>query len=593
MSFFSLLKETIAFMRDMLKGRIGHNSGYEIDPDLDENWSGSLDEDPYRTDDSDEVPEPKIWYSLELLDDFRKTIGRLPPETGGMIACSVDQNYIDTWRFDEKSRNTVASYSYDVEEMEAQYHAWKDKGIETVGFVHSHPSSYRQPSYDDIVTAYALMVFFGNDFFYLPIIISRNDGQFLLYSFVIRKDEVNVHVYLDYVLKAKAEGYSFIPFDPWSEDYLVEDLETYYKHTCGESEIDSDPIPDETPYNPVCINGYNTNYFQRLDGFYPEKVLDKVIVVVGTGGIRTYIENMARNGFRNFILIDGDRIAPSNVATQGVFISEMGRWKTEAIRDRILDINPDAKVVCVKRFLDDSFSDEMFENYLKLFPREKATDYLILGCCDAFSGNERSANLSMKFGIPYIGAAMYRKGLAAEVIFTYPGVTRSCPRCMLESRYNAYENEGYENDVTSAGCPTFATERLNTTIGFISLMILMYREAPDSVYNRMLDGVRNRNFVWIRLSPYLNTSELGIDFFNRVFASPDVRKYTFMDETLWIPQHPNSWKTGEKPCPLCGGIGDLNHLKGRCSDTRKISVNRSNRKPSRKELSDERIRVWK
>lgn len=101
MSFFSMLKETIAFMRDLFKGRIGHNSEYEIAPDMDENWSGSLDEDPYRTDDSDEVTEPKIWYSLELLDDFRKTVGSLPPETGGMIACSMDQNYIDTRRFEK------------------------------------------------------------------------------------------------------------------------------------------------------------------------------------------------------------------------------------------------------------------------------------------------------------------------------------------------------------------------------------------------------------------------------------------------------------------------------------------------------------
>ena len=114
----------------------------------------------------------------------------------------------------------------------------------------------------------------------------------------------------------------------------------------------------ETPHAKQAVN--NTDYFKRLEGVYPEKVLDKVIVCVGTGGARTVLENMARNGFHNFILIDGDKISPSNIATQGVFISEMGMWKTEAIRVRINDINPDANVICVNRFLNDDFTDDEF-----------------------------------------------------------------------------------------------------------------------------------------------------------------------------------------------------------------------------------------
>ena len=63
--------------------------------------------------------------------------------------------------------------------------------------------------------------------------------------------------------------------------------------------------------------------------------------------------------------MDADIVSPSNVATQGVFISEMGKKKVDVIRQRILDINPDAKVVCVDRFLDDNMSDEEFAKYLE------------------------------------------------------------------------------------------------------------------------------------------------------------------------------------------------------------------------------------
>ena len=511
----------------------------------------------------DSVSESVI-FSKKVLDDFRKTIGRYPAETGGMLACSKDIKYVDTWCFDKKSKNTAASYSYDVEQMSMVYRKWKKQNTTCVGFVHSHPASYRQPSYDDIATAHALMKFFKNDFFYLPIIISDRKGLFTLYNFVIRKKENKLNVNLNYVLEATKESYEYAEHKIFNKSYTTDELEEYYNRV---NNINSYPAyyPRNTATTKsTCNIGLDSKkYFQRLEGMYPENVLDKVVVCVGVGGARTVIENLARNGFRNYILIDGDKIAPSNVATQGVFISEMGMYKTEAIKNRVKDINPDAKVICVNRFLDDTVSDDEFKRCLDMFNGKKPTDYLIMGCTDSFECNKRCAFLSLKYGIPYLGAGVYTQGLAAEVIFFYPGVTESCPRCLLRSRYEAYEN-GYKNDVTSSGCPTFATERINTLIGYISLIMLMYNEAPSSPYNKMLDEIKNRNFVWVRLTPYLSSSQLGITLFDRVFSNPDVSKYTFMDETLWIPQ------IADNDCKLCEGVGDLGKLKNKWKDTRMI-----------------------
>ena len=50
---------------------------------------------------------------------------------------------------------------------------------------------------------------------------------------------------------------------------------------------------------------------------------------------------------------------------------------------------------------------------------------------------------------------------------------RSCPRCLLRDRFEAYES-GYKNDVTSVGCSSFVTERVNTLIGQLCLMLMMY-----------------------------------------------------------------------------------------------------------------------
>lgn len=278
-----------------------------------------------------------------------------------------------------------------------------------------------------------------------------------------------------------------------------------------------------------------------MDGLFDEKALDKVIICVGTGGSRSFLENMARNGFHRFLLIDADIVSDTNIATQGVYISEIGVPKTEAVKASILDICPDAQIICLNRFLDDNMSDEEFLEYMHMFGERQNTDYLLCGCTDNFPAQKRTAELAVKHDIPYLAAVMYEKGAAAEIIFTYPGVTASCPRCMLESRYKLYE-QGFVNNVGSAQCTVFATERMNALKGYIALMLLCF--GTNGRFGRMLEKVRDRNFVWIRLDPMLS-EELGIKLFDRVLP----QEYAFSDETLWLPQTP------EAGCPLCSGKG--------------------------------------
>lgn len=517
--------------------------------------------------------ETEITFSAELLDQFRNDVGRFRPETGGMIGSSrEDASVIDLYAFDRSSRNTAVSFDYDAKAMTEVYHAWKRDGGKVVGFIHSHPSDYTHPSYDDISMALTLMRFFKNDFFYMPIVRADKRGFYTLFFYVLRMRENEITETYEYAVEATKDGYTFISENKVTNVYSVKELEKHYgpdkvaadRERRAETPLSPVKAPEKTKTVPVYSEA---ELFTRLSGVYPDKVLNKTVVMVGCGGGRTIVENLTRNGFRKFILVDGDTVSPTNVATQGVFISEIGKKKVHVIRDRMKDINPNVNVLCVDKFLDDSVSDEEFAGWLRLFPEKAPTDYLILGCTDNFDAQKRLSLLALKYSIPYIGASMYEKGLAAETIFLYPGLTKSCPRCLLRSRYEAYE-KGYRNTVTSIGCPTFATERLNTLIGYLCLMVLMYHEAPDSPYNNMLEEIADRNFSWIRLSPYLGDSSLGIQLFDRVFSGDSIKKYTFMDETLWVPQHPDSPEYGEDPCKLCGGIGDLRALNNRWPDTR-------------------------
>ena len=107
--------------------------------------------------------------STEILDDFRKNVGRFRAETGGMIGCRSDRNQVDLWVFDHTSRNTSGSFAYNEIEMTKYYNKWKEVGGTVAGFVHSHPIGFRQPSTADIKMSVVLMDFFKNDFFvYCP-----------------------------------------------------------------------------------------------------------------------------------------------------------------------------------------------------------------------------------------------------------------------------------------------------------------------------------------------------------------------------------------------------------------------------------------
>lgn len=526
------------------------------------------------------VPDKSIMFSYEVLDDFRKNVGKYRAETGGLLASSKEESLIDRCHFDTLSQNSPGTFYYDVNSMTEVFRSWKAQGYVTNGIYHSHPKGVTAPSYHDISSALLHIEFFGLDYFYLPIFQPEHNGLYTMYFYVVRKIGDELKVTLHYVIKAVEDSYKLIPFTAWNRSYPIAQLKDYRESVDSEprkktSEADSSYKHHyvsnriECPSTQTVPAVTSRECFAKVSSIYPDHVLDKVIICIGTGGARSFLENCARCGFRNFVLIDADIVSPSNVATQGVFVSEIGKKKVEVIRNRIKDINPEARVICVDRFLDDSMSDEEFKGYMDRFPGREPKDYLILGCTDNFEAQKRSSLLALKYGTPYLAAMLYERGAAAEIIFVYPGVTESCPRCLLRSRFEKYEN-GFVNDVDSSACPIFATERMNSLKGYIALMLMMYNEEPGNPFSSMLDEVKNRNFVEIRLDPHLSTSNLGIGLFDRVFS--DASRFVYFDETIWIPQKPDRPEFGSEPCKLCGGTGDLTRLQyeWKYTDTRRI-----------------------
>lgn len=127
-----------------------------------------------------------------------------------------------------------------------------------------------------------------------------------------------------------------------------------------------------------------------------EKLKKSGVAIFGVGGVGGYVaEALARMGVGRIALIDNDKVSVSNINRQIIALhSTVGQYKTEVMRDRILDINPNAKVETFNMFYLPENADSIdLKNY----------DY-IADAIDTVSAKIELAVRADKFGVPIISA---------------------------------------------------------------------------------------------------------------------------------------------------------------------------------------------
>ncbi len=100
------------------------------------------------------------------------------------------------------------------------------------------------------------------------------------------------------------------------------------------------------------------------------RLADARVLVVGIGGVGAYAaEMLVRAGVGSITIVDGDSVSMSNINRQLLALhSTVGRSKTEVLKERLLDINPDLDVCANDLFLTAGnigglFNGEMY-NYV-------------------------------------------------------------------------------------------------------------------------------------------------------------------------------------------------------------------------------------
>ena len=120
-----------------------------------------------------------------------------------------------------------------------------------------------------------------------------------------------------------------------------------------------------------------------------ERLFSARVAVFGIGGVGGYaVEALARSGVRNLTLIDSDTVSVSNINRQIIATSKtVGKYKTEAARERVLDINPDANVTIYNVFYSkenkDSFDLSEYDYVIDAIDSISAKTELIVAATEA------------------------------------------------------------------------------------------------------------------------------------------------------------------------------------------------------------------
>lgn len=97
-----------------------------------------------------------------------------------------------------------------------------------------------------------------------------------------------------------------------------------------------------------------------------ERLADSRVAVFGIGGVGGYVcEALVRSGVGAFDLIDDDKVCLTNLNRQIIATRKtVGRYKTEVMKERMSDINPDVQVTMHNCFFLPENADSFpFEEY--------------------------------------------------------------------------------------------------------------------------------------------------------------------------------------------------------------------------------------
>ena len=97
-----------------------------------------------------------------------------------------------------------------------------------------------------------------------------------------------------------------------------------------------------------------------------ERIAQKRVIIFGVGGVGSWCaESLVRSGIRQLTIVDSDRVCITNINRQLMATSKtVGQVKVEALKERLLTINPKAEITALQQIFNEETAEEFnFDSY--------------------------------------------------------------------------------------------------------------------------------------------------------------------------------------------------------------------------------------
>ena len=90
-----------------------------------------------------------------------------------------------------------------------------------------------------------------------------------------------------------------------------------------------------------------------------ERLAAAKVIIFGAGGVGSWCaESLVRTGIRRLTIVDSDRICVTNINRQLMATTQtVGQVKVEALRQRLLDVNPRAEITAIQKIYNVETAD--------------------------------------------------------------------------------------------------------------------------------------------------------------------------------------------------------------------------------------------
>ncbi len=251
-------------------------------------------------------------------------------------------------------------------------------------------------------------------------------------------------------------------------------------------------------YDPIRIKPYDfvKRLFSRNKGLLEsDSMMNSCAVLVGCGSVGSFAAmELARSGVGRFVLCDTDTFEFHNICRHQCGSNDLGRYKVDAVRDKILNINPNAAVIT-------------FRSPIQRVPEEELLPYLgrgtvILGGGDNRASADWACKLAIRTDSTFVAAGCWTRAFAGELFYWQSGHHLSCYSCALGGLIDDERPESHDTYFGSdkeqeslAFEPGIAADIDFVTVIAVKLALdLLNRDNPDYT-PRVMDYLRQ--YTWV------------------------------------------------------------------------------------------------